>query len=342
MKFRFNRTCADISILLISMFNLCKATLQPKCLKLLKLEAKFDIVHESMYEKLEEIYPEDDILVFNYNERIIKHLKLAKDEIAVVKITQEGNIYEVFNVRNILEHLIKQDKDSTIYFFNNDFIEIVYALKDKGYWVKILLYHELVGLYTFTSLNRHIRRILKELLHKGGLYILDSEYAKNLGIYTEKTGIIETHYIKSISYDPNLYANSVLLKNHTSLEDVKFMNLFNDFSVMFKDSFKSEKKRLAWCDAIIDRSFELLLKYKILKKEISVAQFPEIISLLFPIPFIKPVARAYFQKYEIAKFCLSFGDIQTFIYYPEFFNDSEVKAFKAQFERIYFSHFVKS
>lgn len=335
MNFRFNGTCVIFVYFITTLGYKIETT---KKLSDLNLEKRIDQMYLHIYENINEYRSDNVICIFDSNSRVVKHLELEKDSFAVVNVEEDCSSLTVCSRENILEFLNNQPKNRVAILFNTDNAEIVNGLSKE--YNSLYFQNFLLRMLNFSPVNTFIYDIIQEFIKDKDVLDLYSDYAKGLGIYCERTGIVETLFVNINCLDFIYYVNSEILVNHEPLSDDKYRNLFDDFQNLFESSFKPDIYKMEWCDKILDNSFKLLQKYKILKRSIPIAQFPEVVSMLFPISFLNRKVTDEFESADMARFCISFEDIHRFAYFDEFFNEREVNDFQYTIGKIYFTKFI--
>lgn len=341
MKSKFNRRNVNIIMLLNALVNFYAISQELKEPRKLEIEAQIDEIYIDTYDSLKYFFNTRCIFIFDSTERIIRHLNVKNNNLAMVRITRFGNSPTICNHNNIINLITEStDEESKIVIFlNTNNAALVNRLKEKE--IEVFLAERIFENLAIEKKNLLIMNIVKEIRKHKTRSNFNSKYARKMGIYTDKNVEIETLFVDVFCYDTICYINSQLKNNPVSLKNKRFRELFKDLHNLFEASNITPygPQKVYWLDRLIKDSLALLLKYNVLKEPIDVSLFPEIVSMLFPIPFISLSGKT-FTNYEIVRFGISFSNIHEFAYFDEFFDKKMVKDLNVCFKQIYFTRFA--
>lgn len=141
--------------------------------------------------------------------------------------------------------------------------------------------------------------------------------------------------IQVVTYDTISVIRTVLVM----CNDRMVASLFSTLKLNFFDHAKMLRRNQAktrWNTAYIDSVMVILQRYGILKRQIDLSVYPEVVGLMFPYEFVH-CHELYVHYSVILRSCVHFGHIRQFCAYGEYFDDEMVGRVQAYTDEIMFS-----
>lgn len=172
--------------------------------------------------------------------------------------------------------------------------------------------NDVISKFFFFLLRNEIKN---QLQHKIGV-IIDMKF--------NFTDLIFTNIIlKPLSYDKESLMMSYMLKN----TDLFVVNLFNNLKNNFLShlsNLRAANEKIIWTSSYIDSVLQILFNSDILKKQIDISLYPEIVHILFPYQMITTPYKNIPQS-GIVRSVINFKNLKKFAKYDEFFDDQKMK-----------------
>lgn len=297
-----------------------------------------EIIYESHYNYLKWFYHDKVIIVLKPNANIVKHLNFALNT-AVFILLNNNKVQSTACRLDEIEQFISQNpKDSLYAITDQALFDEYHIIKDNS--EKCYIYEDLLSNYFFNekvsmikNIYKKIQKLLKQQNHL-------PKYFEPIGIRLYKNSLLNTISLNIFPEDDFYLINSYPNENYEKSANVILKYFYQDLAESFTNymyRLKSNNK-IDSTTNLIENIFLLMIKYGIMKKQINIEYFPEIIPILFPTKFICE-GNDKARHYDLIRFCLSFKDVKYFYKFYEYFDEKKVNELLQHMPFVYFSEF---
>lgn len=286
-------------------------------------------------------------LLCNRIANIVKNCKIfnfvtywLSDEIFLYLKDRKFVQKEFFNEEDKI-NFFNQNKEKVFFFIDSDSPtsypyadkKIIHETPFEGYF-----YPEKINILNsiLECVSKNIKESQTTLCKKSAFYLLRKQIKRHyasLGIF------INLHFrninlifydivLKPLTYDKSAVYMSFFLKE----SDPFVISLFSQLNMNFKvhaSILKHGVCKIKWSTAYIDSILRIFYRYAIFKETVNIGLYPELITLLFPVPFFLDRFQGYNKAYGFIRTVIDFSQLKTFSKYDKFFHDHNVVKIRA-------------